>query len=642
MDDDEEYVSGLHEDMRGGEDEEVLVNGFKDSPLYDYKQVRDLAHQDAKYWAQQSNASLSPSASTIIDPRVSPSPIALSRTATLPLADGLTPIDHAHIQMPEMVVANRSGVGDMDDMGLTVELRQIYRGVRTCLDLRQKYMTRSLQNDGDNPKNDSSTWNIYPPPPPAGYKHRPKGEEVGDDFVLDDCEIPDGSSSHDFELDEDGVFQVMAEGATVPIVEVPKLREYYRDLDQVLAISSEGPSKSFAFRRLQYLDGKWNLYTLLNEYQEIADSKKVPHRDFYNVRKVDTHIHHSSCMNQKHLLRFIKSKLKRSRDEIVIYRDDKYLTLQQVFESLNLTSYDLSIDTLDMHAHKDSFHRFDKFNLKYNPIGESRLRTIFLKTDNHIHGRYLAELTKEVVSDLEQSKYQMVEYRISIYGKSVDEWFKLAAWVVDNKLFSPNVRWLIQVPRLYDVYKETGIVSTFQQIIDNIFCPVFAATKNPDLYPKLHVFLQRVVGFDSVDDESKPERRLYRKFPSPQNWTTGQNPPYSYHIYYLYANITSLNAFRKARNFNTFVLRPHCGEAGDTDHLAAAFLTSQGISHGILLRKVPLIQYLWYLDQIPVAMSPLSNNALFIAYDRNPFHAYLRRGMNVSLSTGRIKRIVLC
>jgi AMP deaminase len=40
--------------------------------------------------------------------------------------------------------------------------------------------------------------------------------------------------------------------------------------------------------------------------------KAVPHRDFYNVRKVDTHIHHSASMNQKHLLRFIKSKLRRS------------------------------------------------------------------------------------------------------------------------------------------------------------------------------------------------------------------------------------------------------------------------------------------------------------------------------------------
>lgn len=77
---------------------------------------------------------------------------------------------------------------------------------------------------------------------------------------------------------------------------------------------SDGPAKSFAFRRLRYLDSKWQMYILLNEFQELADSKRVPHRDFYNVRKVDTHVHHSSCMNQKHLLRFIKSKMKKCPD----------------------------------------------------------------------------------------------------------------------------------------------------------------------------------------------------------------------------------------------------------------------------------------------------------------------------------------
>ena len=58
-----------------------------------------------------------------------------------------------------------------------------------------------------------------------------------------------------------------------------------------------------------------------------------------------------------------------------------------------------------------------------------------------------------------------------------------------------------------------------------------------------------------------------------------------------------------------------------------------GISHGLLLRKTPFIQYLFYLDQIPIAMSPISNNALFLSYDRNPFHHYFRCGLNVSLST---------
>lgn len=53
---------------------------------------------------------------------------------------------------------------------------------------------------------------------------------------------------------------------------------------------------------------------LLNELRELAAQKAVAHRDFYNVRKVDTHIHAASCMNQKHLLRFIKKALKTEAD----------------------------------------------------------------------------------------------------------------------------------------------------------------------------------------------------------------------------------------------------------------------------------------------------------------------------------------
>lgn len=227
----------------------------------------------------------------------------------------------------------------------------------------------------------------------------------------------------------------------------------------------------------------------------------------------------------------------------------------------------------------------------------------------------------------------MVEWRISVYGRTLDEWDKLAAWVVDNKLFSPNVRWLVQIPRLFDVYKASALMDNFEEVIVNLFQPLFEVTKDPSSHPKLHIFLQRVIGFDSVDDESKPERRLYRKFPVPKVWNSTQNPPYSYWIYYLFANMASLNVFRKQRGFNTFLLRPHCGEAGDTDHLAGAVLCCHSISHGLLLRKVPVIQYVFYLEQIGVAMSPLSNNALFLAYERNPFLGYFKRGLNVSLST---------
>lgn len=43
-----------------------------------------------------------------------------------------------------------------------------------------------------------------------------------------------------------------------------------------------------------------------------------------------------------------------------------------------------------------TFYRFDRFNKKYNPVGEARLREIFLKTDNYIDGKYLAEITRGI------------------------------------------------------------------------------------------------------------------------------------------------------------------------------------------------------------------------------------------------------
>ncbi|EPE06146.1 amp deaminase [Ophiostoma piceae UAMH 11346] len=615
----------------------------------------------------------------------------MSSAAALGAAAAASVPDPSGISIGEPAGIGSTSYADADPQ-ITAELTSIFKNIQQVIDLRHKYIRLSLQGPMDNPNTDPS-WNIYPPPPepvwhaeqqetartansvsnslassqvlpaqqkqsvpispnpnpdadaasteapkkPTSSRKRKPGQDVGEDFDLEDLMPLPGESEMTYRLDETGVYQVFendkAAAADTPVISVPTLREFYMDLEPILSVSADGPSKSFAYRRLQYLEGKFGMYTLLNEYQETADTKRVPHRDFYNVRKVDTHVHHSACMNQKHLLRFIKSKMKKCPEEVVLYRDGKHLTLKEVFESINLTAYDLSIDTLDMHAHKDTFHRFDKFNLKYNPIGESRLRTIFLKTDNDIDGRYLAEITKEVMSDLESSKYQMAEWRISVYGKNINEWEKLAAWVVDNKLFSPNVRWLIQIPRLFDVYKATGLMQSFEQVIKNVFEPLFEATKNPQKYPKLHVFLQRVIGFDSVDDESKVERRLYKKFPVPNEWTSGQNPPYTYWIYYLFANMATLNAWRKQRGFSTFVLRPHCGEAGDSEHLAAALLCSHSISHGLLLRKVPLLQYIFYLEQIGIAMSPLSNNALFLAYERNPFHQYFKRGLNVSLST---------
>ena len=113
-----------------------------------------------------------------------------------------------------------------------------------------------------------------------------------------------------------------------------------------------------------------------------------------------------------------------------------------------------------------------------------------MKTDNYIGGKFFGKLIQEVMNDLEESKYQNLELRISIYGRSASEWDKLAEWAINNDVYSDNVRWLIQVPRLYDIYKCNKLVDNFAEIIDNLFRPLFEVTKDPNSHPALHRFLQ--------------------------------------------------------------------------------------------------------------------------------------------------------
>ena len=50
----------------------------------------------------------------------------------------------------------------------------------------------------------------------------------------------------------------------------------------------------------------------------------------------------------------------------------------------------------------------------------------------------------------------------------------------------------VQFPRLYNVYKETGVIENFQQMLDNIFAPLFEVTADPSTHPQLHVLLSQV------------------------------------------------------------------------------------------------------------------------------------------------------
>ncbi|KAM9015154.1 AMP deaminase 3 isoform 6-T6 [Ara ararauna] len=367
----------------------------------------------------------------------------------------------------------------------------------------------------------------------------------------------------------------------------PDLETYTLDLSHVLALIADGPTKTYCHRRLNFLESKFSLHEMLNEMSEFKELKSNPHRDFYNVRKVDTHIHAAACMNQKHLLRFIKHTYQTEPDRIVAEKKGKKMTLKQVFESLHMDPYDLTVDSLDVHAGRQTFHRFDKFNSKYNPVGASELRDLYLKTENYIGGEYFARMVKEVARELEESKYQYTEPRLSIYGRSPDEWLNLAKWFIKHKVYSPNMRWIIQVPRIYDIFRSKNILPSFGKMLENIFVPLFKATINPKDHRELHLFLKYVTGFDSVDDESKHSGHMFSdKSLNPDLWTSEKNPPYSYYLYYMYVNIMLLNNLRRERGMCTFLFRPHCGEAGSITHLVSAFLTADNISHGLLLKKL--------------------------------------------------------
>eukprot|EP01054_Gregarina_sp_Poly1_P010351 Gregarina_sp_Poly_1__10350@NODE_736_length_6543_cov_173_732705_g4_i1_p3_GENE_NODE_736_length_6543_cov_173_732705_g4_i1NODE_736_length_6543_cov_173_732705_g4_i1_p3_ORF_typecomplete_len424_score60_57A_deaminase/PF00962_22/6_3e02A_deaminase/PF00962_22/4_2e07TAFA/PF12020_8/0_31_NODE_736_length_6543_cov_173_732705_g4_i191280 len=148
---------------------------------------------------------------------------------------------------------------------------------------------------------------------------------------------------------------------------VPTVEEYLTALRDVMKVVQDPACKTLCYQRLRYLEERFSFHLLFNGSQEIADVRNNNHRDFYNVRKVDTHVHHSACMTQKHLLRFIRRKYRLEGDTAVA-KDPvtgEPVSLAEIFQhDLGLTAWETSIDHLNVHALNSCFHRFDVFNSK--------------------------------------------------------------------------------------------------------------------------------------------------------------------------------------------------------------------------------------------------------------------------------------
>ena len=391
--------------------------------------------------------------------------------------------------------------------------------------------------------------------------------------------------------------------------------------------------KDFANRRLTLLESKFLLHLALNHANEAGttEDKASSNRDLYHSVKVDTHIHMAAGMTARELLTFMLDIMRNSPDDIVgKQQDGQILTLDQMFKQCNITE-NLTVDQLSVAADHTLFERFDNFNNRYNPMENSDLRTLLLKTDNYMNGRYFAEIINRKFAQYTKDRFTFAENRLSIYGNDADEWLRLAQWFDTHGMASKHNKWIIQLPRLYKVFRAQQVIGSFGQYLYNIFKPLWDVSMSPSKYPVLHNFLNHVSGFDSVDNEATID--LPFLLIPPYEWTMPDNPPYNYYMYHLYANTRTLNEFRSSRGFSTFSFRPHGGESGTDEHLIGCFLTADAISHGINLRSNPSLQYLYYVCQIGLAVAPLSNNGLFLYFLKNPFPEFFRRGLFVSLST---------
>jgi AMP deaminase len=391
------------------------------------------------------------------------------------------------------------------------------------------------------------------------------------------------------------------------LIQVPNINEFVKDYERMEVITNSGAMRSFCYQRLQMLDSAFQMHVTANGSVENEAQSNLLGTDFYRTMKIDNHIHLAAAASANQFVNFVADKLKNEGDTVVMENGQ---TLQEVFTAAGLSADHLTIDAFNVLADYSVYQRFENFNSKYSPFRLAQIRKIFLKVENVMEGRYFAELTKTVFARLEQSKghKSAAEMRLSIYGMESHEWYNLAKWVLRHweggekpgPVLSTHNRWIVQVPRLWRIFcskgKAQGSARSFEQMLENLFCPIFEATLYPDKHPEVAELLTHIVGFDSVDDEGAAEAPCSCARPS--EWRTEQNPAYSWQLYYLWANIEVLNRLRASKGLNTLSLRPHAGDTGDPHHLAATYMLADSINHGVNLDKQVSLQYLYYLDQV--------------------------------------------
>lgn len=379
-----------------------------------------------------------------------------------------------------------------------------------------------------------------------------------------------------FRFGNDGVAAVFhSNNPCQNLVTVPNIFEFGKDYHRLVELCSEGAVRSFCFQRLQMLSTSFKMHITINSTVETQEQSNLLGNDFYRTMKIDNHIHAAAAPSAKQFVQFVREKYEKEGDTVV---HESGKTLNEVFQQAGLDHDHLTIDAFNVLADYSVYQRFDNFNDKYSPFKLADMRRIFLKTTNHMGGRYFAELLKEVMNRHETSQGHhntACEMRLSIYGMERHEWYDLAKWMlhdwdsptIPGPVLSSSNRWLIQIPRLWRIYSAKPVANgqparSFLEMIENIFVPMFEATLYPEEHPEVAEVLKHIVGLDSVDDEGALEDSS-SSTKLPGEWKNSQNPAYWWQLYFIWANLEVLNRLRRARDLNTFSFRPHAGESGD-------------------------------------------------------------------------------
>jgi AMP deaminase len=114
---------------------------------------------------------------------------------------------------------------------------------------------------------------------------------------------------------------------------------------------------------------------------------------------------------------------------------------------------------------------------------------------------------------------------------------------------------MIQVPRLYHHDRRAGDIKSMDEMLQNIFRPLFEVTLDPSTHPDLHVFLRQMAGIDSVDDESTRETPTAANEVPADEWTHAENPCVHCTIVYRAPNHNFDQSTFLNRNISDYFLR---------------------------------------------------------------------------------------